>query len=138
MRPTLNLEHCIRCEKELDKAFTISATTGICEPCWKTESKVGTKIPEGTIKQVFKDEDGNVVSRLVESNQPLTTEELLAMGIDREAQFLEMQEEMAIQENIQGFVLKASQTVKSEGAKKMLLDLDEWVSNYHWKDDELP
>ena len=133
MRPTLNLEHCIRCEKKLDKAFTISATTGICEPCWIAESKVGTKIPEGTVKHLIKDEDGNVVSRVVESNQPLTEEELLAMGIDREAEFLEMQEEMAIQESIQGFVLKSSQTVKSEGAKKMLLDLDEWITNYHWR-----
>ena len=70
---------------------------------------------------------------MVESNQPLTEEELLAMGIDREAEFLEMQEEMAIQESIQGFVLKSSQTVKSEGAKKMLLDLDEWITNYHWR-----
>ena len=53
----------------------------------------------------------NVISRRVQLNEELTVEAFRDLGIDREADFLEMQEEMAIQVSIQGFVLKKSQSV---------------------------
>lgn len=89
---------------------------------------------EGDIKHYIRDKDGDVVST-VREGPPLTDEELKSLGIDHEADMRELMEVTEITDKLLGFITAASMKVKSQEAKKLLLDLNEWIESHAWSDE---